>query len=144
MKNFPARTIAALSMALVLANQPLVASAEPSTTGAGGTPSPVTRAEKSVTRGAHAAAGGVEHGTKAAAHGVERGAKSAAGGVERGAKAAAHGVERGAKATVKGVERGVNAAAKGMERGAKATADTARSVSHTMGGSQASSAPGGK
>ena len=30
MKNYPARTIAALSVALVLANQPLVASAEPS------------------------------------------------------------------------------------------------------------------
>jgi hypothetical protein len=133
MKIHPARTLVALSLLLVLAHPALGAPAEPAASGSGGAPGPVVRAEKAVTHGAQAAAGGVEHGAKAAANGVEHGAKSAAGGVERGAKA-----------TANGVERGLNAAARGIERGAKATADTVKSVSSKMGGTASSSAPAAK
>jgi hypothetical protein len=68
-------------------------------------PGVVQKVEGAVTRGAHAAAYGVERGVQAAASGVERGAKATARAVQRGAAAAASGVARGARATGEAADR---------------------------------------
>ena len=86
-------------MKLFLRKAPLIIAALVLLSGAGGDagekaqsangtgPGVGVKVEKSIERGAKAAASGVERGAKAAGRGIERGAQAAASGVKRGAKA---------------------------------------------------------